>query len=249
MGINNRSNLMNLVVKANYQDLSAEAAGIVAQAIRANPRINVCLATGQTPVGMFRELVRLHREAGLDFRNVGMFHLDEYLDLSPEHPGTFRSCLQKELFEPIGLPPENAHFISEDYESVIQEAGGIDILIAGLGRNGHIAFNEPGSAFSSRTRRVRLADSTIEGIRLSFPPSEVPREALTVGLATIMEARRILLLVSGTEKASVLARVLTGPIDVETPASILRMHPNATALADREAVSPTIVTPNGPSSS
>jgi glucosamine-6-phosphate deaminase len=185
---------------------------------------------------MYRELVLLHRSEQLDFSRVRMFHLDEYLGLARDHPGRFESYLWREFFSHINVRHSNIHFIDENYEQLIRDAGGIDLLILGIGANGHLAFNEPGSAPDSRTRIVQLADSTIEGMRHTFKPEELPHEAITMGLATIMEARRILLLASGSAKAAILAKALLAPIHRDTPASILQSRADLTVIADNDAI-------------
>jgi glucosamine-6-phosphate deaminase len=219
---------MQVIVKSNYKEMSVTAARILADAILANPRLSVCLAAGNTPVGMYREL------RGLDFSNATFFYLDEYVELPESHPERFRALLDREFFGPNGVPARNIHSPDEGYEETIRSSGGIDWLICGIGKNGHIAFNEPGSPLNSRTRVVDLAESTIAGMRGKFRHDEVPRKAITMGLATIMEARKILLLASGSEKADILTRALKGPLTADLPASVLQMHSSVTVITDQD---------------
>ena len=233
---------MNVRIKADLAEVSREAADFVAGAIRRRPNLSLALPTGRTPLGMYEELVRMHREEHLDFSNVRFFSLDEYVGLPESDPRSFRSYLWSRLFqltnsrrENITLAPSAGDDDVDAYEQAILRAGGLDLLIAGLGANGHIAFNEPGSRFDSRTRVVSLADSTLDGMRNNFEEGELPRQAVTVGIGTILEVRGVLLLVSGNAKKDALSRVLHGPIQESVPGSALRLHSNVTVVADRVA--------------
>jgi glucosamine-6-phosphate deaminase len=177
---------MQVIVKPTYEEMSSAAARILADAISAKPRLSCCLAAGNTPTGLYREWIRLHKTAGLDFSNVTFFYLDDYVGLRQGHPEGFRCYLDHELFLPGHVGPANVHAPDLKYEETIRNCGGIDLLICGIGKNGHLAFNEPGSPVDSRTRIVDLSESTIEGLRGKFPPDEIPRRAITMGLATIM---------------------------------------------------------------
>ena len=225
---------MKVVVKPTYEEMNIAAARILADAISKKPRLSLCLAAGNTPTGTYRELIRLQRIQNLDFSNATFFYLDEYLGLPSDHPERFRFFLEREFFAPGGVKPGNIHEPDEKYEETIRKLGGIDLLICGIGTNGHIAFNEPGSPIDSRTRIVDLAESTIDGLRGKFSPAELPRRAITMGLATIMEARQILLLASGPEKVGILLHALKGAVTTEVPASILQRHPRLTVLTDQE---------------
>jgi glucosamine-6-phosphate deaminase len=227
---------VKLIVKPDYSQMSLAAAQFVAGAVRDLSNLNLCLPVGKTPKGMYQELIRLHRSERLDFSRVKMFQLDEYVDLRPDHPHRFKSLLWREFFNHINVRRANIYLIDENFESTIRGVGNLDLAVLGIGVNGHLGFNEPGSAFDSRTRIVELADSTIQTMQQSFTPDEMPRRAITIGLGTIMDTRRILLLASGTNKAAVLARALNGPVSVDMPASILQKHPNVTVIADSEAL-------------
>ena len=227
---------MEIQIRADYDDMSKEAARIVAEAIRAKPQLVLGVPSGNTPKGMYRELIRMYRQKNrLDFSKVRFFLLDEYMGLRPGHPDSFRAYLWRVFLNYINVRPANVYLPEENYEKTIRRSRGIDLLISGIGVNGHIAFNEPGSTLDSRTRIVELADSTIELMKISFSPRDLPRQAITMGLGTILEARGILLLASGSRKAQILGRALTGQITTDVPASVLRLHSNLAVIADEEA--------------
>jgi glucosamine-6-phosphate deaminase len=226
---------MRLLITRNYEHMSAEAARIVTEAVRTTPNLTIALPTGNTPKGMYRELVRVHIEENLDFSAVTFFNLDEYLGLPEGHPDTFQSYLWREFFRHINANADHIYGPDADYEHTIRKAGGIDLLISGIGTNGHIAFNEPGSPLDSRTRVVELADTTLNEMARTFTPDELPRRAITLGLATILESRRLVLLAAGPKKSKILARALRGPVDIEVPASIVQLHPDAVVVADEHA--------------
>lgn len=241
---------MELVIVDSYRELSLRAAAHVAALLRRKPNAVLGLATGSTPVGLYQELVRLHRQEGLDFSRVTTFNLDEYWGLPDDHPASYHRFMQENLFGLVNLRPENTHIPSgtaenmeaecERYEEAIRRAGGIDLQILGIGQNGHIGFNEPGTPFTSRTRVVDLTEDTRRANARFFPSlEEVPRRAVTMGIATIMEAREILLLASGKEKAAALAAAVEGEVTPEVPASVLQTHPRVTVLADRAAAAGT----------
>lgn len=239
---------MRLVVVRDYEELSREAARLVARRLLEKPDLVLALPTGDTPIGMYRELVRLHREGLVDFSKATTFNLDEYLGIPPEHPQSFKSYMHRHFWDQVNLRKENVHIPNSlpknsnqecaHYESLIQEAGGIDLAVLGLGRNGHIAFNEPGTPFESRTHVAQLSEETRRQEAQAFGGLErVPTQAITMGIKTIMLAREILLLVSGEEKREALFRALTGAISPEVPASVLQLHPRLTVLSDRAAAS------------
>jgi len=238
---------MLVVLKSNYEELSLEAARIVANSIRQNPALRLGLATGSTTIGVYRELVRLHRAESLDFSRVVTFNLDEYLGISPEHPQSFHHFMTEHFFSHVNLNPRNIHIpdgtISGDYEKYcaayeaeIQSAGGIDLQILGIGRNGHIGFNEPTSSFASKTRLKVLSKATVEDNRKFFGPGEtMPRLAITMGIGTILASRRVLMLATGAAKAGAVANAIEGPLTASVTASALQLHPDATAIVDEEA--------------
>lgn len=237
---------MRLLVAADYAGLSREAARWVARRILEKPDLVLALPTGETPLGLYRELVRLHQEGLLDFAGVTAFNLDEYLGLPPGHPASFRAYMERNFWGHVNLRPEARHIpnsLPEDaeaecrrYEARIQEAGGLDLAVLGLGKNGHIAFNEPGTPWESRTHVAELSEETRREEASRFGGlAHVPKRAITMGIRTLMNAREILLLVSGEEKAPVLARALEGPVTPAVPASVLQLHPNLRVMVDRAA--------------
>jgi len=227
---------MDFIVKPDYEAVSTEAARIVADMVRRIPNVRLGLPAGRTPLGMYRHLIQLHRTQRLDFSRVRLFHLDEYLGIRSDNPNSFKSYLFREFFNLVNVRRANIYLIDENYEQTIREAGGIDLLILGIGANGHLAFNEPGSPLDSRTRVVQLADSTIERAKRVFGSHDLPHEAITVGVGTIMDARRIMLMASGTEKAAILAKTFSEPVSAAVPASILQSHPSVTVIADEDAI-------------
>lgn len=236
------------MIVRNYDELSKRAAGIIADATRNKPGVVLGLATGGTYPGCYRELIRMHREEGLDFSGVITFNLDEYIGLSPTHPQSYRYFMNENFFKHVNVKMENTHILDGltdnpwraclEFEEAIRAAGGIDLQLLGIGANGHIAFNEPGSPFDSRTRVVDLSERTIrDDMRLFKSIDEVPRKALSMGIGTIMEARKIVLLASGAEKADAVAKSVEGPVTEEVPASVLQRHPDCTFIVDEAAAS------------
>ena len=238
---------MLLILKSNPEEVGRAAARIVANAVRRNPVVRLGLATGNTMIGMYKELVRLHREESLDFSKVVTFNLDEYLGLTAAHPQSFHYFMQQHFFSQVNLQPQNIHIPDGSiknryqeycaaYEECIRQAGGIDLQILGIGRNGHIGFNEPTSSLGSRTRLKVITKATISDNRPSFGPGEqVPECSITMGIGTILDARRILLLATGSAKSEPIAQAIEGPVTASVPASALQWHPDVTFLVDREA--------------
>jgi glucosamine-6-phosphate deaminase len=238
---------MLLVLKLNSEDVGREAARVVANAVRRNPALRLGLATGNTPLKMYQELIRLHREEKLDFSRVITFNLDEYLGLPPNHPQSFHYFMQQNFFAHVNIPPANIHIpdgsikgnyheYCASYEEAIRNAGGIDLQILGIGRNGHIGFNEPTSSLGSRTRLKVLSKETIEDNRKFFAADEeIPQCSITMGIGTILEAKRILLLANGAAKAAAIAKAIEGPLSAAVTASALQLHGEVTFIVDREA--------------
>ncbi|HEX7828397.1 MAG TPA: glucosamine-6-phosphate deaminase [Thermoanaerobaculia bacterium] len=215
--------------------LAGRAAEILLSAIRENPRVVLGLPTGRTPIGMYERVVRECSREYHCFRDVTTFNLDEYAGLPREHPGSYFSYMKQHLFDHVDLDPSNAHLPNADapeqYERDIAAAGGLDLTFLGLGRNGHIGFNEPGTSFDARTRVVELTQSTRHANADLFEDGHVPTHAVTMGIATILESRRIVLLVSGSGKEDAIARLRSGEISEEFPASALWKHGDVTVLA------------------
>ena len=231
---------MEVFVYKQYEEVSKTAAQEVADVLNAKPNAVLGMATGSTPLGVYRELVKMHQRGELDFSHVTTFNLDEYVGVAPEHPASYRSYMKQHLFDHVDVDPSNTHVphgTAPDldaecahYEAEIREAGGIEITFLGLGRNGHIGFNEPGSPIEGRTRVVELTESTRHANADFFPDGEVPSQAITMGIGTILESRRIVLLVDGHGKQEAVARLRSGVIDPSFPASALWKHGNVTVL-------------------
>ena len=225
---------------------SSKVAEMIADAIRSKPKTVLGLATGGTPVGTYRELVRMHQEEGLDFSDVTSFNLDEYIGLGPDHPQSFHHFMRQNLFDhvnitqthvPDGLAADIA-LHARAYEENIRIAGGIDLQILGIGSNGHIAFNEPGSAADSRTRAIDLTPDTINANSRFFDSiDEVPRHAITMGIGTILQAKRIVLMAMGKGKADAVKRAIEDKPDLSHPASWLQQHDEVTFVLDQDAAS------------
>lgn len=239
---------MLVIIKENYQELSYEAAKQVASLIRKKPDCVIGFATGSTPLGLYKELIRMYKAEGLDFSKVVSFNLDEYVGLPPTHPESYHYFMWENLFKHININPSNVYIpmgMAEDidafcewYEEKIIEHGGIDLQILGIGSNGHIAFNEPGSSLGSRTRIKTLKENTrLDNSRFFNSIDEVPKYAITMGVGTIMEAKRLLLLANGINKAEAIKQTVEGPIMAKYPATILQLHRYATVIVDKEAAS------------
>ncbi|HTB61069.1 MAG TPA: glucosamine-6-phosphate deaminase [Polyangia bacterium] len=239
---------MEVIVVPTADDACLRAARIVARLLRAKPETALALPTGSTPRAIYAELVRQHRDEGLSFARATAFSLDEYVGLRPDHPGSFRRALHEALYRHVDLPPDRAHAPDGQaadllgacarYEAAIVAAGGLDLALLGLGTDGHIAFNEPTSSFGSRTRLKTLTDETRAANQASFAASgaeAVPHHALTVGIATILSARRCLLVAFGAAKAAAVAKMAEGPLAALVPASALQLHPHATVIVDEAA--------------
>jgi glucosamine-6-phosphate deaminase len=236
---------VEVIVVATAEAACRRAAHIVARLVRAKPDAALALPTGSTPRGIYAELIRQHRVEGLSFARLTAFSLDEYVGISADHPGSFRRALDEGLYRHVELPAARVHAPDGQaadlpaacarYEAEISAAGGLDLALLGLGTDGHIAFNEPTSSFGSRTRVKTLADETRAANQAAFGAEPIPRHALTVGIATILEARRCLLVAFGAAKASAVARMVEGPLTALVPASALQLHPHATLIIDEAA--------------
>lgn len=245
--ISQPSTAMNVVILPHYQAISAYAADLVCAALVDEVHPVLGCATGSTPIGLYRELVARDVMQEMAGRLV-TFNLDEYIGLDASHPQSYYAFMHEHLFQPLQLRNRLTHvpngmtadaaLTSAEYEELIRKFGGIDLQILGIGRNGHLGFNEPGGSLGSRTRAQRLSRQTIEDNRRFFDQAEdVPTSAITMGLGTISEARKLLLLASGKSKANAVARALEGPVSSLCPASIIQMHPDVTLVLDEEAAS------------
>ena len=239
---------VNVIVCADAESASQKAAELISNAVRSRPNLVLGLATGGTPVEMYRQLAKMHEQDGLDFSAAKSFNLDEYIGLGPDHPQSYRMFMQQKLFDHINIKLENT-FVPDgladepqqhatEFESLISKAGGIGLQLLGIGQNGHIAFNEPGSTADSRARVIELTAATIQSNARFFDSAdEVPKTAITLGIGTILEAKRILLLATGTSKATAIHRALTGKPDISHPASLLQKHDDVTFIVDESAAS------------
>lgn len=232
----------------DYDALSERAAELVMNQIRHKPDSVIGFATGSTPLGLYKILVANHQNRGLDFSKVTTFNLDEYVGLSPHHPQSYHYFMWNNLFFHINVNPSHVyipHGMADDidyfcdwYEQQIEQAGGIDLQILGIGANGHLAFNEPGSSLGSRTRIKGLTGKTVRDNARFFETSEeVPKHAITMGIGTIMEARKLILVASGEGKADAIKATLEGPITAMVPATIVQLHRQAHVLIDEAAAS------------
>lgn len=238
---------MLVLLHRDYDDLSVAAGRIIAAAVRRKASLVLGLASGGTTSGMYRELARMHREESLDFSKTSTFNLDEYIGLAPEHPRSFHYFMEDNFFSHVNIPRSKIHIpegtvragyeeYCQSYEDAIRGAGGIDLQILGIGRDGHIGFNEPASSLGSRTRPKTLSRTTLEDNCRNFAPGEeMPTCAITMGIGTILEARRIILLASGSAKAKAVALAIEGPITASVSASALQLHPDVTFLVDEDA--------------
>lgn len=238
---------MKLIIEKNYESLSKRAASLVKEEIDKNPNTILGLATGSTPVGMYKELIRLHEEEGLDFENTISFNLDEYVGIDKEDPNSYHYFMKDILFKHINIKEENT-FIPDgkaedpesyckEYDSLIEKKGGIDIQILGIGENGHIAFNEPDEELNVGTGIVNLTESTIEANSRFFNSiDEVPKTAISMGIGSIMKAKKIILLASGKNKYKIMKELLsTDKLTTKLPATMLLLHPDVTVILDEEA--------------
>jgi glucosamine-6-phosphate deaminase len=231
----------------NERGVARALAERLSSIVAATSRVVLGLPTGRTPVLLYRELALLHMEGRIDFSRVTTFNLDEFLGIPPSDPGSYRTFMQRHLFSRVNISTERVHFLNGGatdpeeecarYERAIAEAGGIDLQILGIGTNGHIGFNEPARELQSHTHRVTLKPETRRSNAALFggDAEKVPAEALSMGMATILGARAIVLLATGKSKASCVERVINGPITTELPASFLQLHTNAELMLDEAA--------------
>ena len=237
---------MEVIITPSPAEASAEAARIVAALIRTKPRAVLGLATGSTPLVFYRELVTMHSRGEVDFAEVTTFNLDEYAGLSPDHPQSYAYFMRGQFFSRVNVAPSRIHIPDglardipahcEAYEAAIRNAGGIDLQLLGLGSDGHIGFNEPTSSLGSRTRLKTLTERTLrDNARFFASPSEVPRHVITMGVGTILDARRCVVLAFGAQKAAAVAAMVEGPITADVPASALQFHARCALLIDEAA--------------
>lgn len=238
---------MRIHVFESAGNAAAALARRVAEAIGSSPALRLGLAAGRSPVPAYEELARLHRHQGLDFSGVRTFNLDEFVGLAPDHRGSFRRAMQVQLFDRVNIDPAHIDFLDglaadldaecDRYEHAIHGEGGLDVQVLGIGMNGHIGFNEPAPSLHARTHRVVLHDETRRHNAAPFGGDAqlVPREALSMGMGTILKAAEILLLATGPAKAGIVGRALQGPLTTTVPASFLQTHRAVDVFLDRAA--------------
>ena len=238
---------MQIVIHSTARGAAEAVAGFLAKCLAEDPRLVLGLPTGRTPVAMYRELVRLHQRGRVDFSRATTFNLDEFVGVAPEAHGSYRQFMRRHLFAGVNLDPTRTHVPRGDapnprteaarYDAAIAATGGLDIAVLGIGANGHIGFNEPAAALASRTSVVRLKRSSRKSNAKSFGgrTANVPTRAISMGMATILSARHIILLATGAAKAAIVAKALNGPITTRVPASLLQGHPRVVFVLDRPA--------------
>lgn len=236
---------MKVIIAKNYEEMSKKAANIMASQIILNPESVLGLATGSTPIRLYEELVRKYETEEISFEKITTFNLDEYIGLGSDHSQSYRCFMNQNLFDHVDIKEKNINIpngLSENieeecsnYEEKIKKAGGIDLQLLGIGRNGHIGFNEPNVKFEATTHRVKLDDDTIDANARFFEQEEVPREAISMGIKTIMHSEKILLVASGDSKAKAIEGLIHGAITPNLPASILQLHRDVTVIVDEAA--------------
>ena len=239
---------MRVIETQDYYHMSRTAANIISAQIIIKPNSVIGLATGSTPIGTYEQLIRWYEKGDLDFSNVTTINLDEYKGIAPDNEQSYRYFMNKHLFDRINIDKKNTYVpdglemdsdkACSDYNRIIRESGGVDLQLLGLGNNGHIGFNEPSDSFAQVTHCVDLTQSTIDANKRFFASeADVPRQAYTMGIGTILQAKKILLVASGEDKAEAVKNALFGPITPYVPASILQIHPDVTIVADEAALS------------
>lgn len=237
---------MKIIVAKDYDDMSRKAANIISAQVIIKPNAVLGLATGSTPIGVYRQLIDWYNKGDLDFSEVTTVNLDEYRGLSHSDQQSYWYFMHRHFFDYVNVPAENIHIpdgsdpdsirACRDHDDAIKQAGGIDLQLLGLGEDGHIGFNEPGAAFELETHCVDLTETTIKANSRFFDREEdVPRQAYTMGIKSIMQARKVLMVVNGSKKADIVKKAFFGPVTPEVPASILQMHPDFTLVVDSEA--------------
>ena len=236
---------MKIIITKDYEELSTKAAAVMLEVIKQNPKAILGLATGTTPLGLYSRMITDHRENGTDYSKIRTVNLDEYKGLPKTHEQSYAYFMKKNLFEGLGIPTENTNIengMATDveaecarYDALLEEFPR-DIQLLGLGSNGHIAFNEPNTPFGSGTHVVTLAESTVkDNARLFKDITEVPRKAYTMAIKQIMQAKKVLILASGANKAEAVYKAVKGKVVEEVPASILQLHPDCILIADKAA--------------
>ena len=237
---------MRVIICENYEEMSKEAAKIMASQVHLKPNCVLGLATGSTPVGAYKELIKMYKDNEIDFKDVTTFNLDEYYPITRDNDQSYYYFMHENLFNSINIPEEKIHVLNGeakdaekeciDYDKHIEEHGGIDLQLLGIGRNGHIAFNEPDENLVSNTHITALTEDTIDANARFFNDiKDVPTKSLTMGMASIMKAKKILILINGAGKHNALKKMLSGEISTACPATMLNMHSDVVVICDKEA--------------
>lgn len=245
---------MKIIQVKDYKEMSQKAAEVIIQKVKQEDRINLGLATGGTPKGLYEAMIEDHRKNGTSYQHVTTFNLDEYIGLEEQNPNSYHYYMAESLFNHIDIPKFQTYLPNgladdynhecERYDQLIKALGGIDLQVLGIGQNGHIGFNEPGTPFQSPTHIVTLEESTRKANARYFDTiDDVPTHAITMGISSIMNSKEILLLVSGEEKADAMQKLLHGEISEDFPASVLKRHSHVTIIADQKALSGVLVSP------
>lgn len=238
--------MLDIRIFENYEEISKEAAQMIKETVDKKKDAVLGLATGSTPIGLYKELIRLNQANEIDFSDVKTVNLDEYIGLDEDHDQSYRTFMNEQLFNHINIDKKNTHVpngVSEDpdqtsaqYDELLRELGSADIQVLGIGANGHIAFNEPNETLNINTHVTDLLDSTIEAnARFFDSKDEVPKQAITMGIGSIMTAKKIILLASGSNKAAVIKQLGDEFVTTQNPATLLKLHPNVIVLVDKEA--------------
>ena len=239
---------MKIIVTENYEEMSRVAADLFAETLKEKPDAVLGLATGDTPIGMYQGLIAMYEKGALDFSRATSVNLDEYYPITPDNDQSYRYFMNHQLFDHVNMDKARTYVpdgtakdpdaFCREYEEKIDALGGVDVQVLGIGRNGHIGFNEPDDELVPHTHLTRLTDSTIEAnARFFASEADVPKHALTMGVQSVFKARRILLLASGKNKAEAVAAMLKGGLTTRLPASLLQLHPNVTLICDKDAYS------------
>ena len=238
---------MRIIKAPDYQSMSRMAANIISAQIIMKPKCVLGLATGSTPLGIYAQLIDWYKKGDLDFSEVQTINLDEYKGLAPDNDQSYRYFMNQNLFNHINIDMKNTYVpdglemdsekACNDYNNIILNSGGVYMQLLGLGNNGHIGFNEPGEAFEKMTHCVKLTDSTVQANSRFFETiDEVPKEAYTMGIKSIMQARKIVVVVNGSKKAQIVKEAFFGPVTPKVPASVLQLHNDVTLVGDEEAL-------------
>ncbi len=242
-----KENKMKLIVTEDYASMSLKGAEIIKDMIKSNPKMVLGLATGSTPVGMYSELIKMNKNGEISFRDITTVNLDEYYPINPGNDQSYRYFMNENLFDHVDIKKENTHLLNgeaedtekecSDYEALIESLGGIDLQVLGIGRNGHIGFNEPAPTLYPHTHKTDLTENTIAANSRFFASSDlVPRHALTMGMGTILNAGKIIILASGKDKRDAVKRMLSNTIDTMCPATLLSLHRDVTVIVTEDTL-------------